>query len=105
MKIVEKRYRGSVICRALSYPIAYAITKMLLHHGSMTLSEIVKKVERSKAAVCFHMAKLRTTNIVRYEKKGRETIYWIKYPKHIQALLDACEALVTRTTQRIERDI
>ena len=104
MKIIEKRYRGSVICRVLGYPISYAIVKMLFEDGEMTLSNIVKRVGRSKSAVCFHMAKLRMANIVRYEKKGKETIYWIKYPRHVQVILEACESMVKRTTQGIEKD-
>ncbi len=34
MKIVEKRYRCSTVCRIFGYPITYAIAKMLLDKGS-----------------------------------------------------------------------
>jgi DNA-binding transcriptional ArsR family regulator len=104
MKIVEKRYRGSAICRALAYPISYAIVKMLLENGKMALTNIVKRVKRTKPTVCFHLAKLRMINIVRYEKEGKETFYWIKYPTYVNTIMDACEALVKRTTKRIDKD-
>jgi DNA-binding transcriptional regulator GbsR (MarR family) len=75
MKIIERKFRGSQLCRVLSYPIAYAIARLLLERGSMTLDEIVKEVRRSKPTVCNHLAKLKLANIVRYEKKWRETKY------------------------------
>lgn len=31
MKIIEKKYRGSVMYRILGYPITYAIVKMVWH--------------------------------------------------------------------------
>ena len=46
MKIVEKKYRGSVICRVLGYPISYAIVKMLLDRQSMSFADIVHAVKR-----------------------------------------------------------
>lgn len=105
MEIIEKRFRGSVICRALAYPISYAIVKMLLENGKMGFKDIMKEVKRTKSTVCFHLTKLRMANIVRYEKKGKETNYWIKYPKEISAIMTDCEAMVKRITQRIDKDI
>lgn len=104
MKIVEKKFRGSVICRVLAYPISYAIVKMLFESGKMGLTDIVKKVKRSKPTVCYHLTKLRMVNIVRYEKEGKETYYWIKYTKYVKTIMDACEAMVQRATQRIKKD-
>lgn len=69
MRIAEKKFRGSQVCRVLSYPIVYAITKMLLEKGPLTLDDIVKAVGRSKPTVCNHLAKLRLANIVRYEPR------------------------------------
>ena len=105
MKIVEKKYRGSVVCRVLGYPISYAIVKMLLERRSMSFADIVHAVKRSKSTVCGHLTKLRLAHVVRYEKNDRETIYWIKYPKHVQSILDACESMVKRVSQRIDRDV
>jgi hypothetical protein len=62
-------------------------------------------VKRTKSTVCFHLTKLRLANIIRYEKKGKETIYWIKYPKEVSAIMDACEIFVKRVTQKVDRDI
>lgn len=104
MKIVEKRFRGSMICRVLGYPISYAIVKMLSENGEMAFKDLLKKVKRTKSTLCFHMTKLRMANIVRYEKRGSDTIYWIKYPEETHAFLDACESMVKRTVQRIEQD-
>jgi len=104
MKIVEKRFRGSIICRVLGYPISYGITKLLLEKGKMDLENIAKNVGRSKAAACIQLTKLRLAHIVRYDKKGKTTTYWIKYPQEIKKLLDTCEALVERTSRGLDKD-
>jgi len=104
MKIQEKKFRGSQICRVLSYPISYAIAKMLLESGPLGLDDLVKEVKRTKSTVCNHMAKMRLANIVRYEKENRQTKYWIKYPYEMTEFMKACESLVERTTQRLRDD-
>ena len=104
MKIVEKRFRGSIICRVLGYPISYGIVKLLLKNGKMELSKIAVHVERSKQATCSQLTKLRLANIVRYEKKGSTTTYWIKYPKETKELLNACEVMVQRISRRLDKD-
>lgn len=105
MQIVEKRFRGSQLCRVLSYPISYAITKMLMDRGSMSFVEIVSEVGRSKSTVCTHLSKLRLANIVRFEKNGRQTTYWIKYPDEVSQFMQASEHLVERTSQRLQEDV
>lgn len=104
MKIVEKRFRGSMICRVLGYPISYAIVKMLSDSGEMAFKDLLEKVQRSKSTLCFHLTKLRIANIVRYEKRWSDTIYWIKYPEETRVFLDACESMVNRIIRRIETD-
>ncbi|UCG92047.1 MAG: winged helix-turn-helix transcriptional regulator [candidate division WOR-3 bacterium] len=104
MKITEKKYRGSVMCRILGYPITYAIVKLLLEHGPMELDEIVRRVKISKPGVSLHLKKLKIANIVRYEKRWPKTYYWIKYPEEVKDFLDASEKLVIRTTKRIKKD-
>ncbi len=105
MKIIEKRFRGSQICRVLSYPISYSIVRLLLDKGPMSLEKIAKIVQRAKPTVCNHLIKLRLANIVRYEKHWHETIYWIKYPKETKDFLKTCERLVERTTLRLRKDV
>jgi DNA-binding transcriptional regulator GbsR (MarR family) len=104
MKIIEKKYRGSIICRVLGYPITYAIVKLLLEEGPMELSGIVQEVKRAKNTVCEHLTKLKIANIVRFEKKHGKTIYFIKYPKELKTFFKSCETLVKRTTKRLETD-
>ncbi len=105
MKIVEKRFRGSQLCKVLSYPITYAIVRLLLEKGPMDLDTLVKAVERKKSTVCSHLTKLRLANIVRFERGWRKTIYFIKYPDEIKEFLNACEKTVERITRRIKKDL
>ncbi len=104
MKIVEKRFRGSQMCKVLSYPISYAIVRLLLDKGPLDLPTIVKEVNRKKSTVCGHLAKLRLANIVRYDKQWRRTIYFIKYPEEIKELLMVCEKVVDRISRRLKKD-
>jgi len=104
MKIMEKKFRGSVVCRVMGYPITYAIVRLLLENGSMSLEDIVKKVNRTKGTVCNHLVKLKLANLVRYDKDGHKTIYWLKYPSETRDFIRICEKIVERTTQRIKKD-
>ena len=104
MKILERKFRGSVICRIFGYPITYAIVKLLLEKGPKDLDEIVNEVKRAKNTVCEHLSKLRLVNIVRYEKKQGKTVYFIKYPNELEAFFDTCESLVRRTAKGLDTD-
>ena len=104
MQLVEKKFRGSVVCRVLGYPVSYGIVKLLLERRKMNLPEIVKEIKRSKSTACGHLTKLRLANILRYEKKGKETVYWVKYPFEVETILHACESLAKRASQRLESD-
>ena len=73
--MIEKRFRGSMICRVLGYPISYGIVKLLLEEGEMELDNIAAYVKRSRQATCSQLTKLRLTNIIRYDKKGQRTVY------------------------------
>lgn len=104
MKIVEKRFRGSIICRVLGYPISYGIVKLLLEKNKLNLKQIAGNVKRSKSAVCFQLTKLRLANIIRYERKGKTTTYWIKYPEQVRKILIACEQLANRMSKGLDKD-
>jgi DNA-binding transcriptional regulator GbsR (MarR family) len=69
MKLIEKKYRGSLLCRILGYPVSYAIAKMLLEEGPMNLHEIANLVRISKPGVSVYLRKLKIANIIRFEKR------------------------------------
>jgi predicted transcriptional regulator len=104
MQVIEKKFRGSMICRVLGYPISYGIVQLLLKKGKLELDTIAAHVKRSKQATCSQLTKLRLANIVRYDKKGLCTVYWIKYPKEVRQLLEDCERLAGRMSQRLDKD-
>jgi hypothetical protein len=104
VQVTEKRFRGSVICRVLGYPISYGIVQLLLEKGKLDLAQISVYVRRSRQATCAQLTKLRLANIVRYEKKGVHTLYWIKYQTEVKRLLDDCETLVKRMWSRLDKD-
>jgi predicted transcriptional regulator len=104
MKIIEKKFRESLVCRVLGYPVSYEIVGMLLKNKAMTFNGIAKKIKRSKSTICYHLSKLRYAHVIRYEKTKQGTVYWIKYPKEVGAIMNACEGMVKRVTRGIETD-
>ncbi len=70
----------------------------------MSLEDIVKRVKRTKGTVCNHLVKLKLANLVRYDKDGHKTIYWLKYPSQTREFVKICEKLVERITQRVRKD-
>lgn len=75
--MLETEYRASRICRVLGNPTAYQIIKVLLK-SKKTPSTITKELKISKTLVSSTLRILRNTDLVRYETKGKEKIYWIK---------------------------
>lgn len=75
--MLETEYRASRICRVLGNPTAYQIIKVLLK-SKKTPSAIAKKLRVSKTLVSSTLRILRNTDLVRYETKGIEKVYWIK---------------------------
>jgi predicted transcriptional regulator len=104
MKIVEKKFRGSLVCRVLSYPVSYEIVVLLLKNKRMTFRDIVGQIRRSDSTICYHLSKLRHSHVIRYNKTKNGTVYWIKYPKEVRAIMQACEVMVKRVTRRLETD-
>jgi predicted transcriptional regulator len=105
MKIVEKKFRGSQLCKVMSYPITYVIVRLLLEKGPMDLDTLVKQVEKGKSTVCMHLGKLRMANIVRFDKQWRKTVYFVKYPEEINNFMKACDKVVERITRRLKKDV
>ena len=105
MRVVERKFRGSVVCRVLGYPVSYGMVKLLLERGAMNLEDLATAARRAKSTTCTHLTKLRLANIVRYEKKGLETLYWVKYRNEVRRILRACESLVRRASRRLGKDV
>ncbi|MEO0206741.1 MAG: ArsR family transcriptional regulator [candidate division WOR-3 bacterium] len=76
-KMPETEYRASRICRVLGNPTAYQIVKLLLGR-KVTPGEIAKEMGISETLASVTLRTLRNVDIVRYETKGKEKIYWIK---------------------------
>jgi DNA-binding transcriptional ArsR family regulator len=76
-KMPETEYRASRICRVLGNPTAYQILKLLLKKKK-TPSQIANELKVSLSLVSRTLRILRNINIVRYETKGIEKIYWVK---------------------------
>lgn len=93
----EALYRESRVARALGEPARYVITNLLLKHGPLQVTEIVKRVRRSQPTVSHHLAVLRGLEIVRYETKPEGVYYWIKYSKEVRRVLESLRDFVART--------
>jgi len=76
-KIPENRYRASRICRVLGNPTAYEMLH-ILKGGAKKPSELAKILGLSIPTVSQVLRSLRQLDLVRYDVKLRERIYWIK---------------------------
>ncbi len=93
----ESRYRESRVCRVLGNPIVYATVQLLAERGPMAPTQIAKAVHRHLATTSNHLATLRTVDLVRYDRKGGQTRYWLKHPSETKHLLASLSALVHST--------
>jgi DNA-binding transcriptional ArsR family regulator len=78
----------------LGNPVVYAIVKLLDEQGPMSPSAIAAAVGRRLQTVSGHLAMLRTADLVRYERRGGNTHYWLKHGPATKELLAALATLV-----------
>ncbi|MEO0185211.1 MAG: metalloregulator ArsR/SmtB family transcription factor [candidate division WOR-3 bacterium] len=97
----EIHYRESRVAKGLGDPAKYAITKLLLDTGPLSVNEIAKSVRRSQPTVSHHLAQLKNLEIVRYEARSSGSFYWIKYPEEIRRIIKSLNIFVNRTLQGV----
>ncbi|MGB9720985.1 MAG: ArsR/SmtB family transcription factor [bacterium] len=100
----EIHYRESRVAKGLGDPAKYAIIKLLLNNGPLSVNEIARSIRRSQPTVSHHLAQLKNLEIVRYEVKSSGSYYWIKYPAEIHRILKALNVFVNRTMQGVENE-
>lgn len=93
----EALYRESRVAKALGEPARYMITHLLLKHGPLQVSEIVKRIRRSQPTVSHHLSVLKSLEIVRYDTKPEGIYYWIKYPKEVRKILESLKEFIQQT--------
>jgi len=93
-KIPEIRYRASRICRVLANPTAYEMLH-ILQKGKKTPSELATALGVSVSTVSDVLKSLRQLDLVRYEVKFRERVYWIK-EETINSVILILESLVKK---------
>jgi len=92
-KMPEHRYRASRICRALGNPTAYEIM-VLLSDKTRAPVELADTLGVSMATISQVLRVLRNLDLVRYEIKWRQHLYWIKIDG-IKRVMHELERLVT----------
>ena len=100
----EHDYRESRVCRILGNPTAYQVLVLLRNGSRMRPTEIARAVDRSLPAVSITLRLLRTADLVRYDRGGRATMYWIKYPAETRSAVAALRRLVDRSSRRLRKD-
>jgi DNA-binding transcriptional ArsR family regulator len=82
------------VCRVLGNPVVYATVRLLDERGAMSPSDIARTVGRRLQTVSGHLAMLRAADLVRYERRGGNTRYWLKHGAATRQILAALAALV-----------
>jgi len=93
-KMPENEYRASRICRVLGNPTAYKIIKLLLK-SKKTPSALANDSGFSLPLISLTLRTLRNIDLVRYEIRGNEKLYWIK-DEFLYEVCRAVEKLVIR---------
>ncbi|MEO0122452.1 MAG: ArsR family transcriptional regulator [candidate division WOR-3 bacterium] len=93
-KIPEIRYMASRICRVLANPTAYEILH-ILKKGAKTMIELGEILGLHISTVSHVLKSLRQLDLVRYDVKFRERIYWIKEDAILLVMADL-EEMVKR---------
>lgn len=91
-KMPETQYRASRVCRILGNPTAYQIIKSL-SRGEKTPSLLAAEIDVSIPTVSDTLRNLRNIDVVRYEAKLNERIYWLKDATVLE-IMDKLEAFV-----------
>ncbi len=97
-RIPELRYRASRICRVLANPTAYEILH-ILKKGAKTPIEIAEILGVTISTVSHVLKSLRQLDLVRYDVRFRERVYWIKEEKILSVMSDL-EEMVERIKTR-----
>lgn len=84
-KMPETEYRASRVCRILGNPTAYQVIKSLFK-SEKTPSELAREIDVSVATISDVLRNLRNIDVVRYEVRTRERVYWIKKPVVVEIL-------------------
>ena len=88
----ETQYRASRVCRILGNPTAYQIIRSL-SHGEKTPSMLAAEIDVSIPTVSDTLRNLCNIDVVRYETKLNERIYWLKDATVVE-ILDRLDAFV-----------
>ncbi len=78
----------------LGNPVVYAMVRILEERGPLNPSGIAAAVHRRIQTVSGHLATLRAVDLVRYERRGGRTRYWLKHAPETRRVLAALRALV-----------
>ena len=97
-KMPETEYRASRICRILGNPTAYKIIKVL-SKSKKSPSELAEEIGLSLPLVSFTLRTLRNIDLVRYDTKGNNKVYWLKN-KSVSDICRALENLVSLMRQK-----
>ncbi len=73
----ENQYRASRVCRVLGNPTAYFIVRALGRRRK-TPSELAGEIRISIQTVSLTLRTLRNIDIVRYEPRVNQRVYWLK---------------------------
>jgi DNA-binding transcriptional ArsR family regulator len=95
----EPAYRQSRICRLLGNPVIYELIVLLDTGGAMTPSALAKLAGRSVQRVSGHLAKLRSADIVRNDRAGKEVRYSLRHLAETRGVVKALEKIVNSASR------
>ncbi len=93
-KIPENHYRASRVCRILGNPTAYEVLHILAR-GEKTPTELASILGVRVPTVSQVLRSLRQLDLIRYDVRFNERVYWIKEDA-IVSILEMFDDLIKR---------
>ncbi len=94
MALKESSFRCSRLCHILGNPVTYKILEALLDKPRYTPSELAKKTHRTVSTISGHLKNMRLADLVRFEARGNQMMYRIKYRKQARAIVETLKKYV-----------
>ncbi len=97
MALKESSFRCSRLCHILGNPVTYKILEALLEKPRYAPSELAKKTHRTVSTISGHLKNMRLADLVRFEARGNQIMYRVKYRKEARAIIETLKKYVEQS--------
>ncbi|MEO0184875.1 MAG: metalloregulator ArsR/SmtB family transcription factor [candidate division WOR-3 bacterium] len=97
-QLAETEYRASRLCRVLGNPTAYQILKILIKRDR-SVSALAEAIGLSIKTISYTLKTLRQVDLVRYDTRDKNKVYFIKDPL-VQNIVHSLEEYTNKMREK-----